>query len=151
MSQTKLMNERYIENHLRLFKTYQTGIKNCEQQLQYIMPTLVTRSGVDQNGSFFYIVNDTSKVAVDRIEGRRALELREEIERYKIIISSIENAMNDLKEQEKEFVVFRYFECLPIHEVKIKLKYSDEKSVFRVRRLVLDKLMISLNNLLSFK
>jgi DNA-directed RNA polymerase specialized sigma subunit len=140
-----------IENHLRFYKTYQVGIKNCEQQLEYIMPSLVTNYGMDGNGSFFFIVNDTEKVAVDRIEGKRALDLKEEIERFKIITSSIENAFKDLTEKEQTFVKWRYFECLPIREVKSKLGYSEEKSVYKIRRHVLDKLIISLNNLFTFK
>lgn len=148
---TKAMKERCLENHLRFYNTYLTGIKNCEQQLEYIMPTLVTTHGMNENGSFFFIVNDTEKVAVDRLESKKAIDLREEIERYKIITSSITNSINDLKPNEREFIKWRYFECLPIQDVKTKMGYSEEKSVYRIRRHVLDKLMISLNNLLSFK
>ena len=151
MHPTKIMKERTIENYLRFYKNYLCGIKNCEQQLEYIMPSLVTKCGVDHNGAFFFIVNDTEKVAVDRIEGKRALDLKEEIERYKIIVLSIENALEELQPIEQNFVRFRYFDCLPIQEIKGKLGYSEEKSVYRVRRHVLDKMMISLNNLLSFK
>jgi DNA-directed RNA polymerase specialized sigma subunit len=148
---SKAEKERFIENHLRYYKTYQVGIKNCEQQLEYIMPSLVTRYSVDNNGAYFFISNDTEKVAIDRIEGKRALDLREEIERNKLITNSIENAIDNLKQQEKDFVKYRYFECLSIEDVKVKLGYSEEKSIYRIRRHVLDKLMISLNNLLSFK
>lgn len=148
---SKAEKERFIENHLRYYKTYQVGIKNCEQQLEYIMPSLVTRYSVDNNGAYFFISNDTEKVAIDRIEGKRALDLNEEIERNKLITSSIENAISNLKQQEKDFVKYRYFECLSIEEVKVKLGYSEDKSIYRIRRHVLDKLMISLNNLLSFK
>jgi hypothetical protein len=151
INQTKAMKERCIENHLRFYYTYLTGIKNCEQQLDYIMPSLVSTCGTGENGSLFFIVNDTEKVAVDRIEGKRALDIREQIEHYKIIVSSIDNALENLKEQELDFVKFRYFERLPIQEVKLKLKYSEDKSVYRVRRHVLDKLIISLNNLLILK
>jgi DNA-directed RNA polymerase specialized sigma subunit len=147
----KSKKERQIENHLRFYKTYLVGIKNCEQQLEYIMPNITTKFGADNQGAFFYVVSDTTAdVALDRLEGKRALDLREEIERYKIITSSIENAMKELKEQEMDFVKHRYFECLPIHDVKLKLGYSEEKSIYRIRRHVLDKLLISLNNLLSF-
>ncbi len=148
----KGMKERAIENHLRFFKTYQTGIKNCEQQLEYIMPSLVTRYEIcTDSGEAHFIVNNTEKVALDRIESKRALDLREEIERFKIITSSIENALEDLKPVEADFVLWRYFECLPIQEVKLKLGFSEERSVYRIRRHVLDKLLISLNNLLSLK
>lgn len=143
---------RQIENHLRLYKTYLVGIQNCEQQLEYIMPNITTKYGADNHGAFFYVVADsTCNIALDRIEGKRALDLREEIERYKIITSSIDKAFAELKQQEKDFVNFRYFDCLPMHEVKTKLGYSEEKSVYRLRKHVLDKLIISLHNLLTFK
>lgn len=144
--------ERNIENHLRYYSTYLVGIQNCEEQLEYIMPNITTKFGADNHGAFFYVVSDsTANIALDRIEGKRALDLREEIERYKIITTSIDRALKELKQQEMDFVTYRYFECLPIHEVKQRLGYSEDKSVYRIRRHVLDKLMISLNNLLSFK
>lgn len=148
----KTMKERIIENHLRFYKTYLVGIKNCEQQLDFIQPNITTKFGADNHGAFFYVVSDsTANIALDRIEGKRALDLREEIERYKIITASIDNAMQELKQQEIDFIKYRYFDCLPMLDVKIKLGYSEEKSVYRIRRHVLDKLLISLNNLLSFK
>ena len=148
----KNMKERQIENHLRFYKTYLVGIKNCEQQLEYIQPNITTKFGADNHGAFFYVVADsTCNIALDRLEGKRALDLREEIERYKIITTSIETAVEELKTQEQDFVNFRYFDCLPMHDVKTKLGYSEEKSVYRLRRHVLDKLLISLHNLLTFK
>lgn len=150
MNHNKIIKERYIEKQLRLYKTYQIGIKNCEQQLEYIMPTLISNYGLAENGSFWFIPNDTARVAVDRIESKRALDLREEIGRFKIITNSIENAVEELGAQEKNFVQLRYFEGLPLNVVKNDLGYKEEKSVFRIRRQVLDKLLISLQNLLSF-
>jgi hypothetical protein len=150
--EAKMQQERILENHLRFYNTYLVGIKNCEEQLEYIMPNITTKFGADSHGGFFYVVSDsTANIALDRIEGKRALDLREEIEKYKIITSSIDRALKELKKQEKDFVHHRYFDCLPIHEVKVKLGYSEDKSIYRIRRHVLDKLMISLNNLLSFK
>jgi DNA-directed RNA polymerase specialized sigma subunit len=147
----KMKDERIIENHLRYYSTYLCGIKNCEEQLEYIMPNITTKFGADNHGAFFYVVSDsTANIALDRIEGKRALDLKEEIAKYRIITSSIDRALKELKQQEKDFIQYRYFECLPIHEVKMKLGYSEEKSIYRIRRHVLDKLLISLNNLLSF-
>lgn len=80
-----------------------TGIKNCEQQLDYIMPSLVSRYEAN-NDSAFWVVNNTEKVAIDRIESFRALELKEEIERYKILTQSIENAVEALEMVERAFV-----------------------------------------------
>jgi hypothetical protein len=151
-SHSKVYKERIIENHLRYFQTYKTGIKNCEQQLEYIMPSLVARYEVStDSGESYFIVNNTAKVALDRIESKRALDLKEEIERFKLITSSIENALENLNDIEKRFVHLRYFECKPIAVVSSALGYAEEKSVYKVRRHVLDKLMISLKNLLSLK
>lgn len=147
----KSSKERTIENFLRYYKTYLVNIRNCEQQLEYIMPTLVSKIGSENGGSYFYIPNNTQNCALDRIESKRALDLREEIERSKLIVNSIENAMADLKEQEQQFVQYRYFDCLDMTEVKNKLGYSEEKSVYRIRRHVLDRMLISLHNLLTLK
>lgn len=144
----KAAKERSIENHLRFYNTYLIGIRNCEEQLDYIMPSLVTRYEVNtDSGESFWIVNNTEKVALDRIESKRALDLREEIERFKLITSSIDRALQDLNDNEKRFVILRYFECKPINVVTAALGYAEEKSVYRIRRHVLDKLMISLKSI----
>ena len=143
----KAMKERIIENYLRHYLTYKVGIKNCQNQLDYLMPNITARYDYIQ-GSTFYINNSTERVAIDRIESKRALDLHEEIERYKIITESIDNAFGELKPQEKDFVEYRYFSCMPVYEVKTLMGYSEE-SVFRIRRHVLEKFFISLNNLLS--
>lgn len=150
-SKTQSIKERTIENYLRFYKTYQVGIRNCEKQLEYIMPTLVANYGMAENGSFWFIANNTENCALDRIESKHALDLREEIEQLKIITCCIENAVEELTMQERAFVNLRYFECLPIEEVKTQMGYKEQKSVYRVRRHTLDKLLISLNNLLSFR
>lgn len=151
MMTTKAMKERAIETHLRHYRTYLVGIKNCQRQLDYISPSLVTRYDSNQAGSSFYISNNTERVALDRIESKRAIDLNEEIEQYKIITTNIWSAFEELKPQEKDFVEFRYFQCMTMKEVKHMLGYSEEKSVYRIRRHVLDKLLISLNNLFSLK
>jgi DNA-directed RNA polymerase specialized sigma subunit len=151
MLSNKATKERVIEAHLRHYNTYRVGIINCQKQLDYIMPSLVSGYKTDGSSSVFYISNNTEKVALDRIESKRAIDLKEEIEQFKIVVDTIDNAYEELKTQEKEFVRLRYFECLPIYEVKTKMGYSEEKSVYRIRRHVLDKLLISLNNLLSLK
>lgn len=148
---TKSIKERTIENHLRFYKTYIVGIKNLENQLEYIMPTLVANYGTAENGSFWYIANNTENCALDRIESKRALDLKEEIEQLKLIKSSIENAVEELTMQERAFVHLRYFECLSIDDVKTQMGYKEEKSIYRIRRHVLDKLLISLKNLLTLK
>lgn len=140
--------ERTIEAHLRHYKTYKIGIANCQRQLDYIMPNITARYDYIQ-GSSFYIGNNTERVAIDRIESKRALDLHEEIERYKIICDSIDNAFAELNSMEQKFVDLRYFDRLPIVEVKTVLGYSEERAIYRIRRHVLDKFLISLNNLFS--
>lgn len=144
------MRERTIEGHLRHYNTYKVAIMNCEKQLNYIMPNITSHFDYI-NGNSFYISNNTERVAIDRIESKRALDLYEEIERYKMICETIEKAFSDLNGQEQDFVKLRYFDCMPMREVKEKLGYSEEKSVYRIRRHVLDKLLISLNNLIILK
>lgn len=149
--QSKASKERIIEGHLRHYNTYRVGIVNCEKQLDFIMPSLVSSFNSSGSHSTFFISNNTEKVALDRIESKRALDLKEEILQYRIIVDSIDLAFAELKPQEQTFVELRYFDCLPIHQVKITMGYSEEKSIYRIRRHTLDKLIISLNNLLSLK
>lgn len=146
----KEIKERTIESHLRHYTDYKVGIMNCQKQLDYILPDITARYDYLE-GSTFYIGNNTERVAIDRIESKRALDLHEEIERYRLIVESIDNAVNGLKPQEKHFVILRYFDCLPMLVVKEKMGYAEEKSIYRIRRHVLDKLLISLNNLFSLK
>jgi len=148
---TKAMKESVIENHLRYYKLYLCGIKNCQQQLDYMFPSLVARYEISTDtGESFFIVNNTEKCALDRMESKRAIDLKEEIERYQIITKCIENAMEELNENEKQFVILRYFEFKPMAVVTEALGYAEQKSIYRIRRHVLDKLLISLNSLLNF-
>jgi DNA-directed RNA polymerase specialized sigma subunit len=144
----KQTKERIIESHLRHYRTYKIGIVNCQKQLDYIMPNITARYDYIQ-GSTFYIGNNTERVAIDRVESKRALDLHEEIEKYKIITESIDNAFNELSSIEQKFVDLRYFDRMAIYDVKTVLGYSEDKSVFRIRRHVLDRFFISLNNLLT--
>lgn len=143
----KTEKERTIENHLRHYKTYKIGILNCKKQLDYIMPNVT--ANYDCFGSSFWIGNNTERVAIDRIESKRALDLLEEIGRFEIIIKSIENAFSELNSLEQKFVDLRYFDRMAIGDVKDVLGYLDERSLFRIRRHVLDRFLISLNNLFS--
>lgn len=145
------MKEQTIENHLRHYNTYKVGIVNCKKQLDYIMPSMVARYEVDGKGSGFYISNNTERVAIDRIESKRALDLHENIKQFELICTSIERAFKELHSKEQDFVKLRYFDCQPIEVVKQELSYSEDRSVYRIRRHVLDKLLISLNNLFAMK
>src|SRR4051794_29197789 len=103
MLNNKAMKERVIENHLRHYPNYKVGIRNCQKQLDYLLPNITARYEYIE-GSTFWIGNDTERVAIDRVESKRALDLHEEIERFLLIVTTIDNAIDGLKQQEKQFV-----------------------------------------------
>lgn len=146
----KIKRIKHIENHLRKYNTYKAGVEALKLQLDYIMPELTVNysSGGGGNGTF-NIQSETEKYAIDRIESSRALEIHENMERYNVIIKSIDEAMKDLDSIEKEFIKKRYFEGMTIPKTAIELGYS-EKYVFNIRNQIFEKLLISLKGLLFF-
>lgn len=149
MKMNKDTKERTIENFLNKYHTYKIAIKNCQQQLDYMLPSLTAKYDSDGTSASYYIANNTEKVALDRITSKKALDLVEEIEQYKLIISSIDNASAELNERQKEFLKLRYFNNLKMHEIKDHMFISDEKTLYRIRRSILDKFIISLGSLIS--
>lgn len=145
------MKEHTIENFLNKYDTYKIGIKNCQQQLDYMLPSLTARYDSDGLSASYYIANNTEQVALDRITSKKALDLLEEIEQYKLIIALIDNALSGLDEKQKAFVQNRYFIGLKMYEVKAKMNVSEEKTLYRIRRQVLDKFAISLSSLMNLK
>jgi DNA-directed RNA polymerase specialized sigma subunit len=99
----------------------------------------------------FFIPNDTAQVVIERTEGSQATELKQEIERFTFILDCIDRAVDTLHDKQKLFVKLRYFQGLPMRNVMEQLDFMEERSAYRLRRKVLDKLLISLNNLLTFK
>lgn len=146
---SKHTKEKKIEAHLRHYKTYKVGITNCEKQLEYIMPNITPTYDFKGNGSF--ISNTTAQIALDRIESLRALELHETIKKYSHIVESVDRATGELTTIERRFVILRYFDLMQMGEVTTALGYAEEKSTYRIRRHVLDKLLISLKNLLDME
>jgi len=147
----RVTKERIIENFLNKYITYQIGIKNCQNQLDYMMPSLTFRYESDGNIAQYHIANNTEQVALDRITSKKALDLLEEIEQFKLILASIDNATAELDEKQKSFLELRYFKGLKMYEIKPLMHISDEKTLYRIRRQILDKFLISLNNLISLK
>lgn len=139
-----------IESYLRAYETYKLGIINLQKQLDYIMPN-VTASYELREGSTgtFNIKSDTEKYAIDRIESKKALIIHEDIERYKIIINSIDEAMKGLNDIERDFIKYRYFKRQQINQIMDTLGYS-EKYIFTIRNHIMNKLLISLKGLLQF-
>ncbi len=148
---SRQQKERTIESYLNMYNTYKIGLKNSQRQLDYISPSLVGGYSSDGLQSVFYISNNTERVAIDRLTSKKALDLVEEIEQYKLIIESIDSALAELDEQQKQFVELRYFKGLKIYEVKELMFVQDEKTLFRLRRKILEKFLISLNNLINLR
>lgn len=148
---SRSLKERTIENFLNKYNTYKVGIRNCQKQLDYMLPSLTTRYESDGMTASYYIANNTERVALDRITSKKALDLLEEIERYKLIIALIDNALAELDEKQRVFIQHRYFSGLKMYEVKAKMNVSEEKTLYRIRRQVLDKFEISLSSLINLK
>lgn len=146
---SRASKERIIENYLKDYNAYKIGIINCQKQLQYITPTLVTGYSIERQE--FFVPNDTAVVAIERIEGKGTEKLRDEIKRFTLIVESIDRAVESLQDKHRRFVELRYFQALPMQKVMETLEYTEEKSVYRIRRKVLDKFLISLNNLIALK
>jgi DNA-directed RNA polymerase specialized sigma subunit len=145
------MKERTIENFLNKYGTYKIGIRNCQQQLDYMLPSLTCRYDSDGMSSSYYIANNTERVALDRITSKKALDLFEEMEQFRLIVACIDNALAELPEKEREFVRYRYFLGLKMYEVKDKMNVAEERTLYRIRRVVLEKFMISLSALMNLK
>lgn len=137
-----------IEYHLRQYKTYKISIKNIERQLEWILPSVTAQYSASEGSSgTFNISSKVEQAVLDRLESKQALDLHEEMERYKIIVSSIERSLEALDEKEREFVEHRYFERKAIIDVAAVMKYS-EKYLHQIRIRVMDSLLISLSNIL---
>lgn len=138
-----------IEKHLRKYTTYKIGLVSLQKQLDYIMPDITaTYELTEGNNGTFKINSLTKDYAVDRVESKKALMLHEDMERYNIIIESIDEAVSDLDELERKFIEVRYINRKTIAQTSIELGYS-EKHIFNVRNQVMDKLLISLRGLIQ--
>ncbi|WP_373896366.1 sigma-70 family RNA polymerase sigma factor [Virgibacillus sp. CBA3643] len=141
---------KWIEKHLRSYKTYKVGLQTLKKQLDYIMPNMTASYDLSEGSSgTFNIKSTTEDYAIDRIESKKALMIHEDISRYKMLIDSIDDALKDLDEVEREFVEYRYIKRCTIPQTSIELGFSEDV-IFRTRKHVMDKLMISLRGLIQF-
>lgn len=140
---------KQIEGLLRHYKSYKVGIKNIEQQLDWIMPG-VTASYSDAEGSSgtFNISSKVENAVLDRMESKQALDLHEEKELYQHIVSSIDLAYDSLDHTEQQFLNERYMKKKSIPGVAAVLGYH-EKYLHQIRNNLMDKLLISLSNILK--
>lgn len=147
--QQKKEKVKQIEYHLRQYKTYKISIKNIEQQLDWILPSMTAQYSANEGSTgTFNITSKVETAVLDRLESKQALDLNEEKERYQLIVDSIDRALGPLDEVEKDFVQYRYFERKGIAEVAEAMGYS-EKWLHNIRNRVMDSLLISLSNILK--
>lgn len=137
---------KIIETHLRNYRSYKVAIRNLQNQLDLIMPNVTTSYELKEGSTgVFKIWSTTEQVVLDRLESARALQINEQMRNYQIIIDSIEEALNALGEQERLYVELRYFEGLNTERIADKMSCSIP-NLFRLRKRVLDRLLISLSN-----
>lgn len=142
---------KIIEGHLRNYRNYLAGIKNMNKQMDYIMPGITASYELrEESMGAFVFSSSTEKFAIDRIESKRALQLHEDIMIYELITNSINTAMAELEDDEREFVELRYFNNYTILMTAEKMGYS-ERQVFLIRNTVRDSLIISLKNIINLR
>jgi len=147
--QNKKIAIKKIEHHLRHYNQYRAGVKNLTMQIEFILPS-VTASYEDREGTngTFNITSKVENAVIDRIESKRALDLNEKIEFYKMIIKSIDHAYEELNDVEQTFIRERYYNQKSILQAAEACGYG-EKRMFDIRNKLLDKLLISLSGILE--
>lgn len=138
-----------LENHLRNYRNYKAGIVNLQKQLDFIMPGITAKYEIMEGSvGTFTFKSSTEDFAIDRIEGKKALTLHEDIAVYQLILDSIDNAVRELEPIEQEFVKRRYFEGWSIERTAMEMGYT-KRNLFFVRNHIKDQLMISLKNIIN--
>lgn len=118
-----------IEYHLKNYNNYMAAIRNLKKQLEY------------QESREKLSINDSStRTSV-------IVSLKSKLSQNQIIIESIDIAISELNEIEKQLVTYRYFKNWTIKKTAMQIGYSD-KSLFVIRNQLMDKLIISLSSIL---
>lgn len=145
---TKMKNIKLIEIHLRNRPAYEAAIRNLAKQLDYIMPKITASYEAREGSVGFTLRSSTEDIALDRIEGRRALQIREEMTHYQLVLDAINDALEILDPQERDFIRYRYEEVMTFAQVARAMGYSSETSVFTIRNQVFNRLLIMLSGIL---
>jgi len=147
MDKKKAVN--IIEHHLRSYKTYEIGIKNLKKSLDDILPAITTNYTLREgtNGSFD-ISSKVEMAVLDRLEGSKAIYLKEQMKQLENIICSIDEALNALGELERKFIVCRYINGYSIDKTAQEINISVQQC-FKLRHQVMDNLLISLRNIIK--
>ena len=136
-----------IEKHLSNYYHYQTGIKNAQMALDYLLPGYTANYELmeGKSGSFNF-KSSTETAAIDRIESRRARNLLDDLEIYSLLVNSIDNAMKDLDETEKMFIEYRYFKKWNFDQISYKMDYT-QRNLFHIKERALNGLYVNLKSI----
>lgn len=151
MARGKKRRNKLKEIETRLFnrKHYEAAIENLKLQLDYIMPNITANYSISEGGrGYFNISSSTEKAAIDRIESRAALNIHEDIERYKVILNCIDRAVASLSDDEQKFIQRRYYDEIPIIQLADEFDYSPPH-LYRLKDQILRKLAIMLSAVLD--
>lgn len=144
---SKRENYRIIERHLENYHSYQVSIENCKRQLDNILPNITANYELREGstGSFTFS-SSTENAVLDRMQSKDALDLVEKMNVSKLIVESIDRALEVLSPFQQKFVQVRYFRGCSAQETMDELGLARTD---RVRESVLEKLVISLYNILN--
>lgn len=147
MTKLKTNEFKKIEKHLKQYPKYKLGIENLRKQLDHVYPRTTATYDLSKEGSSgtFLFNSNTETYGIKRAELGKALQ--EEIDYYEMIIASIDRTMDVLKEKEKLYVQYRYFDNLDNRDVAEKLDCS-LKMMYNIRDHFKETAQISLRNLL---
>lgn len=136
-----------IEHHLKNYVDYKIGIENLKQQMDHMFPQITASYDLAKEGSSgtFMFKSNTEDYAINRVEAAEHLE--KEIEKYEVILRSVDRAVDDLDKREQKYVKLRYFEGLDNRSVCDKMQCS-LKMMYKTRDSFKKKARIRLRNLL---
>jgi hypothetical protein len=139
-----------IEFHLRNYKTYCVALKNIAKQIEYFYPNITSNiPEVNYYGIKLKRFSKTEDTAIKNLESPEVQKMRKEMEKYKIIVQSIDSSLEIMEKDEKEFIQNRYFKNYSIKKTAIEMHYT-EKHIFSIRKRVMDKLGLSLSGILCY-
>lgn len=118
-----------VEKHLRNYNNYKISLSNLERQL----------SIASSDNPRYYSPPHSNKHSSEKF-------IKSEIEFMKMLIETIDKALTELSDIEREFVQYRYFNKWTVNKTALEMGYS-EKAIFTIRNQVMDKLIIGLGSL----
>lgn len=151
MKNAKHEQFKKIVHHLENYRIYKVGIVNLQKELDRIMPGItVSYEVMEGTVGAFCFKSKTEDYAIDRIESKRALQLHENIAVYKMIVESIDAALEYLDDKEREYVIYRYIDKQPVYKAAELMSYSDRQTL-NIKKRVQEKLLTCLANIIHLE